>query len=152
MVNFCVLKVTYQFISILNLISCSHQCPIKIGLLKNLAKILRKNLCQGLFFNNFECLRRFAKFLRTPLNDYNSLREKCPYSELFWPAFSRIRTEYRVILRITPYSVQMHENADQSNSEYRYFLRSDYFWPNNGEFSGIKTHDTLNDQGKLKQM
>ena len=22
-----------------------------------------------------------------------SLRKKCPYSELFWPAFSRIRTE-----------------------------------------------------------
>ena len=26
-----------------------------------------------------------------------SLREKCPYSELFWPAFSRIRIEYGVI-------------------------------------------------------
>ena len=24
----------------------------------------------------------------------NSLREKCPYSELFWSVFSRIRTEY----------------------------------------------------------
>ena len=23
------------------------------------------------------------------------LRKKCPYSELFWSAFSRIRTEYR---------------------------------------------------------
>ena len=29
-----------------------------------------------------------------------SLREKCPYSELFWSAFSRIRTEYSVSLRI----------------------------------------------------
>ena len=26
-----------------------------------------------------------------------ALREKCPYSELFWLAFSRIRTEYGVI-------------------------------------------------------
>ena len=26
--------------------------------------------------------------------DGHSLREKCPYSELFWSAFSRIRTEY----------------------------------------------------------
>ena len=24
----------------------------------------------------------------------HALREKCPYSELFWSAFSRIRTEY----------------------------------------------------------
>ena len=30
--------------------------------------------------------------------DKISLREKCPYSELFWPVFSRIRTEYREIL------------------------------------------------------
>ena len=30
----------------------------------------------------------------------HSLREKCPYSELFWSAFSRIRTEYGEILRI----------------------------------------------------
>ena len=31
------------------------------------------------------------------------LREKWLYSELFWPAFSRIWTEYREILRISPY-------------------------------------------------
>ena len=29
-----------------------------------------------------------------------SLRKKCPYLELFWPAFSRIRTEYSVRMRI----------------------------------------------------
>ena len=28
------------------------------------------------------------------------LRKKCPYSELFWSAFSRLRTEYGVSLRI----------------------------------------------------
>ena len=57
-----------------------------------------------------------------------SLREKCPYSELFWSAFSQIRTEYGKILRISPYSVRMRENADQINPEYEHFLRSVYFW------------------------
>ena len=52
------------------------------------------------------------------------LHKKCPYSELFWSAFSRIRTEYREKLSISPYSVQMQENADQSNSKYGHFLCS----------------------------
>ena len=39
--------------------------------------------------------------------------------------FSRIRTEYGEILRISPNSVRMPENADQNNSEYGNFLRSD---------------------------
>ena len=30
----------------------------------------------------------------------------------FWPVFSRIRTEYREILRISPYSVRIRENTD----------------------------------------
>ena len=41
--------------------------------------------------------------------------------------FSRIWTEYGGILRIlriSPYSVRMWENADQNKSEYGYFLRS----------------------------
>ena len=67
--------------------------------------------------------------IRSNLNfklDFNdlivkTLCEKCPYSELFWSAFSRIRTEYGEILRISPYSVQMRENADQNNSEYGHF-------------------------------
>ena len=50
------------------------------------------------------------------------LREKCPYWELFWSTFSRIQTEYWEILRISPYSVWMRENADQNNSEYGQFL------------------------------
>ena len=33
--------------------------------------------------------------------------EKCPYSEFFWSVFSRIRSEYREILRISPYPVQI---------------------------------------------
>ena len=61
---------------------------------------------------------------------YLVLREKCPYLELFWSAFSRIRTEYGEILRISPYSVRMQENADQNNSEYRHFLRNVTFCGN----------------------
>ena len=52
-----------------------------------------------------------------------SLCEKCHYSELFWSAFFRIRTEYGEILRISPYSVRMRKNMDQNNSEYGHFLR-----------------------------
>ena len=57
----------------------------------------------------------------------NVMREKGPYSELFWFAFSRIRTEYGEIRSISPYSVRMRENADQNNSEYGQFLRSDEY-------------------------
>ena len=52
------------------------------------------------------------------------LQKNCPYSELFWFSFSRIRTEYGEILRISPYSIRMRENADQNNSEYGLFLLS----------------------------
>ena len=55
---------------------------------------------------------------------YISLGEKRPYSELFWSVFSCIRTEYREILRISPCSVRMPENTDQSNSEHGHFLHS----------------------------
>ena len=48
----------------------------------------------------------------------------CPYSEFFWSVFSRIQTEYEEIFRIFPYSVQMRENKDQKNSEYRHLSRS----------------------------
>ena len=52
------------------------------------------------------------------------LRKKCPYSELFWSVFSRIRTEYGEIRSISLYSVQIRENADQNNSDYGHFSRS----------------------------
>ena len=52
------------------------------------------------------------------------LRKKCPYSELFWSVFSRIRTEYGEILRLSPNSVRMTENMDQSNSKYGQLLHS----------------------------
>ena len=40
------------------------------------------------------CLRYF----------WNSLRENCPYLELFWPAFSRVRTEYGEIQYLSVFS------------------------------------------------
>ena len=52
------------------------------------------------------------------------LRKGCPYSELFWSVFSRIRTEFGDILPISSYSVRIRENTDQNNSDYGHFLRS----------------------------
>ena len=52
------------------------------------------------------------------------MREKFRYSKLFRSPFSRIWAKHGEILRISPYSVRMWENADQNKSEYGYFLRS----------------------------
>ena len=52
-------------------------------------------------------------------NQQMSLREKCPYSELFWSV-----SQYFILVRISPYSVRMRENTDQNYSEYGYFSRS----------------------------
>ena len=51
-----------------------------------------------------------------------SLREKCPYPELFWFAFSRFQTKYGEILRISSYSARMWEHAVQNNYKYGHFL------------------------------
>ena len=53
-----------------------------------------------------------------------TLRKNYPYSEFFWSAFFRIRTEYGEIRSISPYSVQMRENADHNNSKYGHFSHS----------------------------
>ena len=55
------------------------------------------------------------------------LCKKCPYSELLCSVFSCIQTEYREIQSISPYSVQMRENADQNNSKYGHFLHSEFY-------------------------
>ena len=40
---------------------------------------------------------------------WTSLRQKCPYSELFWSVFSCIRTEYgKILTRITPNTDNFH--------------------------------------------
>ena len=51
-----------------------------------------------------------------------ALCEKCPHLELFRSVFFCIRTEYGEIIA---YSVRMWENADQNNTEYGHFLRSE---------------------------
>ena len=56
---------------------------------------------------------------------YNALREKCPYSEFLWSVFSHIWTEYGEIRSNSLYSVRMWENANQKNSKYGHFSRSD---------------------------
>ena len=72
-------------------------------------------------------LTRLTDLISSLPNTYSlSLGEKCPYSELFWAVFSRIRTEYGEILCISTYSARMRENADQNNFEYWHFLRSVY--------------------------
>ena len=60
----------------------------------------------------------YFAFYNKAWNNLNwiTLHKKCPYSELFWPAFCIIRT--------FPYSVRMRENADQHNSKYRQTLCS----------------------------
>ena len=51
------------------------------------------------------------------------LREKCPYSEIFWSVFSFVWTGYGEILCISPYSVWPRKNTDQKKSKYRHFAR-----------------------------
>ena len=58
---------------------------------------------------------------------YHSLRhcvKSVQIRSYFWSVFSRIRTEYGEILRISPYSVRMLENTDQKNSVFEHFSRS----------------------------
>ena len=43
-----------------------------------------------------------------------TLREKCPYLELFWSVF----------FLISDYFVRKRENTDQNNFEHGHFLRS----------------------------
>ena len=59
-------------------------------------------LFEGIFNEKLHVLLRVVVsikdiFLKRPR------REKCPYSEFFWPVFSRIRAEYGEVLLICPY-------------------------------------------------
>ena len=71
-------------------------------------------LLRGLSFPYSKYLKRNQKIVRGILHK-KTLRKKCPYLELFWSVFSRIRTEYGEILCISLYSVRMRENTDQNN-------------------------------------
>ena len=79
-------------------------------------------------FQALDFYLRYLHFLQKVIPGFHlvrvSLREKCPYSELFWSAFSRIWIEYGELLLISPYSVRMRENMDRNNSQYGYFSRS----------------------------
>ena len=52
---------------------------------------------------------------------------KCSHSEFFCSVFSQIRTKYREIRSISPYSVRVRRNTDQKNSEYGHFTNSDLY-------------------------
>ena len=57
--------------------SSHRRCSIKIGVLKNFAKLTGKRLCQRLFFNKVADLRpEYTFFYRTPPND-------CFWNKLF---------------------------------------------------------------------
>ena len=93
----------------------------RIKLLSNMSKTKNKKRY------NLSVLELMEKILKLILLLYSrnlALREKCPYSELFWSVFSRIRTEYGETLCIFPYSIRIRENTDQNNSRYGHFLRS----------------------------
>ena len=65
----------------------------------------------------FRCLLcyNFEKRKTTRACVIRSLHKKCPYLDLFWSVFSRIRAKYGKIGSICQYSVRKQENADQNN-------------------------------------
>ena len=97
---------------------CLRYCTISDG-----SKTLQ-SLIEGSYLLVFiSIFVKFALTLRYKFREAStrlSLREKCPYSELFWSIFSPIPTKYGDILRISPYSVRMRENTN--NFEYGYFF------------------------------
>ena len=98
----------------------------KKGVLKKFAEFTGKHVCPCFFFKKVASLKQ-SSLEYSPTFEWNwesslcpLLRKKCPYSELFWSTFSRIRTEYGEIC-ISSYLVRMRENADQNNFKYRRF-------------------------------
>ena len=112
-----------QRVAHVNILSNQIQafCQNKYVILKNCKNILFKNFqIQFLFYND--------KNLHNCENCWflsYSLRKKSSFSELLWSVFSLIPTEYGEIRSISTFSVRMRENADQDNSEYGHFSRSD---------------------------
>ena len=88
-----------------------------------IAKLISKVCVILLTFSNYE-----------PTTKSLPLSKKCPHSELFWSIFSPIRTAYGEIRSISPYSVWMQENVDQSISEYGHFLGSGHIGPVQRDF------------------
>ena len=95
----------------------------KKGVLKKFAEFTGKHACPCFFFKKVASLKQ-SSLEYSPTFEWKwesslcpLLRKKCPYSELFWSTFSRIRTEYGEIC-ISSYLVWMRENADQNNFKY----------------------------------
>ena len=108
---------------------------------------------------SFNCMKSLKMLILTPKTSNNicaqssagyhspneTLREKCPYSELFWSVFSRIRTEYEKIrTRIAPNTDTFHavritiiqDNCPVSNKMY-HALPLHYFC-NETRFESVK--------------
>ena len=86
--------------------------------MKKFSKLIEKNLYYCLFLNKVVTLKRILQRL--------SLRKNCTYSEFFSSVFSRIRTEYGEIRRISPYLVRLRKNKDQKISKSGHFSRSGF--------------------------
>ena len=103
-----------------------HSKPSQISKMDVLAKTVFLSLIVFTKTLTDFCLRLWTDWSFYHVCLKQSLGEKCPYSEFFWSAFFRIWTVSREIRCISPYSVQMQKNADQKNSEYGRFSRSEY--------------------------
>ena len=99
--------------SVLTQVPCSHMFPLishsflseRCGIKYWLYTTIFLHFCffsymasSNLLFFNFFCLSLF----NLCVFKFPPLCEKCPYSEFFWSVFSRIRTEYGEIRRISP--------------------------------------------------
>ena len=74
-------------------------------------------ICHYFFHVKASKLQQFLKLLLTGF--FLPLRKKCPYSELFWSAFSRIRTEYGEILSYSvSYSVRMQTRITRNTDAF----------------------------------
>ena len=85
-----------------------------------------QHICQLAMLDFHIIPGEFSCLLGGKFTPCSPLHVKYPYSKFFWSAFSRIWTEYGEIRSISPYSVQMWENADPKNSKYRHFSRISY--------------------------
>ena len=126
-----IIKINLQFsAALMHPVTCNHLLYISKQV--RLSDVFTDTLIQNDFFSTCNSEADSEPTVCNPrpvahhfhLIEQPSLRKKCPYLELFWSAFSHIWTEYGEIQSISPYSVWMWENANQSNSEYRHFVCS----------------------------
>ena len=78
------------------------------------------------------------------------LREKCPYSQLFWSAFSRIRTEYEVSLRIQSKCGKMRTRITPNTDTFYAVLWSYLLRP--GPISTLKSYYYVQQHGMILLM